>query len=471
MSDKDLALLAHLLRRAGFGATRAELEGYVAQGYEETVEELLLPLDHDAMPDDLIRRYHPDESELRIIDSMGALWLYRMATTKSPLEEKMTLFWHGLFATGEQKVQQGKTLTGQIDMLRRHCMGSFKTLLVQLSRDPAMVFWLDNNDNHNGTVNENYGRELLELFSMGVGNYTEDDVKEASRAFTGWTMQNAEYMALRVHKASIWPYGKIAWQFEYDEADHDKGEKTFLGETGRFDGEDIVDIIARNPAAARFLATRLYQFFVKQEMDGNSRALIEAMVESYFGSGYEVRSVLRTLFNSEHFRSEAVRFAQYKSPIELVVGTLRLAEAIQWPGLEAREAALAAAYMRQEILNPPSVEVWHEGREWIDSGALVERVNFASGYLGDPQQPGVRAIVERLASMDGGVLSPKDIVDGCLDMVGPLEVDDETREALVARVAEKGDTDMRATDNRGAAEGRVADLLRMIAATREYQLA
>ena len=257
MSDKDLALLAHLLRRAGFGATRTELEGYVAQGYEETVEELLLPRDHDAMPEDLIRRYHPDESELRIIDSMGALWLYRMATTKSPLEEKMTLFWHGLFATGELKVQQGKTLTGQIDMLRRQCMGSFKTLLVQLSRDPAMVFWLDNNDNHNGTVNENYGRELLELFSMGVGNYTEDDVKEASRAFTGWTMQNAEYMALRVHKASIWPYGKISWQFEYDEADHDKGEKTFLGETGRFDGEDIVDIIVRNPAAARFLATRL----------------------------------------------------------------------------------------------------------------------------------------------------------------------------------------------------------------------
>ena len=212
-SDSAITLMAHLFRRAGFGAVRAELEEYVANGYEATVESLLHPSDCTGMPDDLVRRYHPDEAELRIIDSAGAYWMYRLATTRCPLQEKMTLFWHGLFATGEPKVQQGRTLTTQIDMFRRQGLGSFQRLLVELSRDPAMIFWLDNNDNHDGAINENYGRELLELFSMGIGNYSEADIKEASRAFTGWTLQNEEYMSLRTHKASIWPYGKIAWQF------------------------------------------------------------------------------------------------------------------------------------------------------------------------------------------------------------------------------------------------------------------
>ena len=466
-SDSTITLMAHLFRRAGFGAVRAELEEYVANGYEATVEALLHPSDCIGMPDDLVRRYHPDEAELRIIDSAGAYWMYRLATTRCPLQEKMTLFWHGLFATGEPKVQQGRTLTTQIDMFRRHGLGSFQRLLVELSRDPAMIFWLDNNDNHDGAINENYGRELLEFFSMGIGNYSEADIKEASRAFTGWTLQNEEYMSLRTHKASIWPYGKIAWQFEYHPEDHDDGSKTFLGQTGRFNGEDIIEIIVGQEAAARFLCTRLYQFFVSDDVEREGEELIERMMEAYFDSRYEVRSVLRAMFNSDHFKSDAVRFRRYKSPVELVAGTLHLAQAVQWPGLHVREASLAASYMGQELLNPPSVEGWHEGAEWIDSGALVERVNFAAGQLGDVGNPGVRSIIEALASSNGGVLAPEDVVDGCLDLVGPLAVDESTRQALVASVAQAGDVDTR-TDS-GA--GRVAGLLALIASTAEYQLA
>ena len=146
-------------------------------------------------------------------------------------------------------------------MFRRHGLGRFNSLLVELSKDPAMIIWLDNNDNHNGAINENYGRELLELFSMGIGSYTEDDIKECARAFTGWTLGNVEYMAVRATKDSIWPYGRIAWHFGYRSEDHDDGEKTFLGETGRFNGEDIIEIIARNAESARFVCTRLFQFF------------------------------------------------------------------------------------------------------------------------------------------------------------------------------------------------------------------
>ena len=470
MAGSDVRLMAHLMRRAGFGATRRELDEYVAKGYEATVEDLLNPGDSQGMPDDLIRRYHPDQAELRIIESMGGLWMYRLATSTCPLEEKITLFWHGLFATGEPKVQQGKTMTSQVDMFRRRGLGRFDEMLIALSKDPAMIYWLDNNDNHNGAINENYGRELLELFSMGIGNYTEHDVKEASRAFTGWTIQNNEYMSLRTHKASIWPYGKIAWQFEYNPDDHDDGEKTFLGETGNFDGEDIVRIIAKQPATAEFICTRLYQFFVADEVGKDREGLIEQLIDTYFSSRYEIRAVLRTLFNSEHFRSDSVRSAHYKSPVELVAGTLRLADAVQWPTLEIREAAMSASYMGQEMHNPPSVEGWHEGQEWIDSGALVERVNFASGYLGDVSNQGVRDIIESMASRDGGVLSPEDAVDGCLDMLGAIEVDDSTRAGLIAHVAQRGDVHL-GGDSATEGEERITDLLRLIASTREYQLA
>mgnify|MGYP002525526740 FL=1 len=160
------------------------------------------------------------------------------------------------------------------------------------------------------SINENYGRELLELFSLGIGNYTEQDVKECARAFTGWTLGNAEYMAMRASRDSIWPYSRIAWHFEFREEDHDDGEKTFLGETGRFNGEDIVAIIARQDSTARFVSTRLFQYFAADEVDEDGQKVIEDMIRSYFDSGQEIRSVLRTLFNSEYFKSEKAQIGR-----------------------------------------------------------------------------------------------------------------------------------------------------------------
>ena len=472
MSNQDFALLAHLMRRAGFGATRDELEAYAAQGYTATVDELLNPGDPEVMPDDIIRRYHVDQSELRQLDGAGANWLYRMITTKCPLEEKIALFWHGLFATGYSKLNQARALLNQIDMFRNHGLGRFDNLLVELSKDPAMLLWLDNTDNHNGAINENYGRELLELFSMGIGNYTEDDIKECSRAFTGWTLGNAEYMAVRASKDSIWPYSRIAWHFQFRDWDHDDGEKTFLGETGNFNGEDIIGIIARQQATARFVCTRLFQFFAADEVDGDSEQVIEAMMQSYFDSGYEIRAVLRTLFLSDYFTSEEARYARVKGPVELLVGAIRQAGSYRSPTLGVHQLAYQGFFMGQGLLQPPSVEGWHEGMEWIDSGSLVERVNFVAQELSSLDKPGVRAIIDRLAGESGGTLTPEQLVDQCLDLLGPVAVEDDTRTALVDFAAAGGGAlNLSGHQPGDDAEQRVSNVLRVIASTREYQLA
>ena len=471
MSDNNIALMAHLMRRAGFGASRDELERRTEEGYEATVEELLDTGNASSMPDDLIRRYHVEQSELRDLAGSAAYWMYRMISTDKPLEEKMALFWHGLFATGYTKLNQARSQLNQVEMFRRNGLGRFDEMLLEISRDPAMLVWLDNQDNHGDAINENYGRELLELFSMGIGNYTEDDIKECARAFTGWTLGNAEYMAVRAQKDSIWPYGRIAWHFDYREEDHDGDEKTFLGEKGNFNGEDVIQIIAKQDATAEFVCTRLFQFFAADEVTDEGRPVIDAMKETYFESGYEIKNVLRTLFNSDYFKSNAARFARVKGPVELVVGAIRMAGSYQTPTLGIEKVSNNMLYMGQGLLQPPTVEGWHEGVEWIDSGSLVERVNFAAKELSDTDSPGVRAIIDRLAETGDGVLSPAEFADGCVDLLGPIAVNDDTRAVLVDYASGQGDLDLRDRQPGDDSERRVGNMLRLIAATREYQLA
>jgi uncharacterized protein (DUF1800 family) len=477
--NRDVELIAHLMRRAGFGATRAELDDCAAKGYEATVEELLNPVSAQAMPDDLIRRYHHEQSGMMGQQNPAAYWLYRMISTNAPLQEKMALFWHTVFATGYPKITQGKVLSDQIRMFRRFGMGNFKTLLVELSKDPAMIVWLDNHDNHKAAINENYGRELLELFSMGVGNYTEDDIKECSRAFTGWTLGNTEYMALRAERDSIWPYGRIAWHYEYRPEDHDDGDKEFLGHRGRFDGEDIIDIICQQPATARFIARHLYDFFVAEEPPvpqwpytppGNPSA-IEALADAYFESNYDISSMLRALFNSAFFKSENVRFVKVKSPAELVAGVLRLTGEFQRPRREILDRALQMIYMGQHLINPPSVEGWHQGMEWIDTGTLVERLNFATQQLGDVSKPGVKSMIRKVAADSNGVISPVRLVDACLDVMGVVSVSDDTRETLENFAAQIGEVSLSSKDLDQESEQKIAQMFQMVAATHEFQRA
>jgi uncharacterized protein (DUF1800 family) len=466
MPDQDIALMAHLMRRAGFGASRAELEAYVARGYEATVEDLLHPETQPPVDEDILFRYFPNfEGGMAPVQSQ-AHWLYRMIQTQRPLEEKMVLFWHQLFATGNSKVDNPPELIEQIAMFRRHALSPFPTILTELAKNPAMIYWLDNNGNHKGAINENWGRELLELFSMGVGNYTEDDIKEASRAFTGWTV---------APKIPRLPLGRFYWSFEYKPEDHDDGEKVFLGHTGRFNGEDIIDIIVRQPATAQFLSRHLYHFFVADEPQVPSWNItpprepeaIETLVQAYHTSNYDIRAVLRVLFNADFFKN--ARFSRVKSPAELVVSTVRLAGNFTGPRFGYQALAAECGFQGQELLNPPSVESWHTGEEWIDGGALVRRVNFAAKFLSNTSSPGVKAIVDRLKAQ--GTLPPEAFVDTCLDLIGPLDVNDSTRRELLTYVQEEGELRWDTEEASQASEQRVGTLLALIAASREYQFA
>ena len=478
MAETDIALFAHLLRRAGFGATREELEDYAAKGYEATVEELLHP---ESVPSrieddmDLLRRYHVEHKSLSVDPEAKTHLLYRMINSKRHLEEKIALFWHGVFATGWTKVDVPKMMIRQIDMFRRYGLGNYHDLLVRLSRDPAMIMWLDNIDNHKDGVNENYGRELLELFSMGVGNYTEVDVREASRAFTGWTVRNATLQAHRCSRNLTEPFGRCDSQFEYIADDHDDGEKTFLGETKAFTGEEIIDKVCQQPATARFVARHLYNFFVADEAQVPAWQIvppqdpdaIETLMDAFTKNGYEIRSVLRVLFNSDFFKKAA--FKKVKSPAELVVGTARLAKSYQFPESDDIQLGPLPGTMGQDLLDPPSVEGWHTGAEWINSANLMQRVNFATEQFSDVNRPGVRSIIDRIRAL-GPRISPEKLVDACADLVGPLEISGSDRQELVDHAAEEGEIRFGSVEEDRHATQRIIEMLQLVVSTREYQL-
>ena len=464
MPENDVALMGHLMRRAGFGCQYHELEARAAKGYKETVEELLNPSeDTHGMDLDLAERYFIEwNHHIRCVPEYIA---FRMVNSKSQLEEKMILFWHGILCHTDSKNQSQIASHAEWEMLRRCGLDSFKDLLIEISKDPAMVYFLDNCLSHKDAINENYGRELLELFSLGVGmdgefNYTEDDVKECARAFTGWTLANG---------IPPQPYGRYTSTFVYNPEDHDDGEKTFLGHTGNFNGEDIIDILCKQPATARFISRHIYDFFVADEaqvptwMETPPRdpETIKMLEDEYFRSDYNIRSMLRVLFNSDAFKN--ARFARIKGPIETVIGTLRLAG--DWttpkPGFETIFEEMK--HMGQEILNPPSVEGWHTGRDWIDGGTLVRRINFVADYVGDAGYPGIQDIVQRLAA-EGTTTTPEELVEGCLRLLGHYELTDENHQMLVNRARNGG---VSATDSPEFPK-QVGEILQMIVATKEY---
>ena len=469
MTNSEIALMAHLFRRAGFGATQDELEAYCAKGYEATVEDLLHPETHPPVEEDLGQRYFLEWKAPMSLEHTQSHWLYRMINTKRPLEEKIALFWHSILCTGEAKVDSSKNMYRTVQMFRRLGLGTFNDLLVEVSKDPGMVFYLDNCESHKDAINENFGREILELFALGVGmdgqpNYTEEDVKVCARAFTGWTRGNT---------IPRYPYGQYYWHFTYDPEDHDDGEKTFLGETGRFNGEDVIDIIVRQPGCARFIARHVYNFFVADDVQVPAwqntpprdpeaiRTLEKALVDNSF----EMRPVLRVLFNSDFFK-EAL-FTKVKSPAEVVAGTMRLVQDFAFPRFGFLPIAMEARYMGQDLLNPPSVEGWHTGKEWIDSGSLVERVNFVADQVGNTQLPGVKAIVNRLAAQ--GTMSPHQFLEGCLDLMGPLELSQDTHNTLLEHAQTGGDLCNSTEEERISFAHRVGEMLQLIVSTQEYQ--
>jgi len=329
-----------------------------------------------------------------------------------------------------------------------------------------MIYWLDNCENHATAVNENWGRELLELFSMGVGNYTEVDVRECSRAFTGWTI---------IPKLPRGPIGRHDWFFEYREEDHDDDEKTFLGVTGNLGGEDIIRIICEQPATPRFVARHLYNYFVADEAQVPAWSVtpprdpeaVETLATALVDNNYEMRAALRVLFNSDFFKE--ARFARLKSPAEVVVGTLRFVGGAEFPAPGIGNLSRQPGYMGQDLLNPPSVEGWHTGTEWINSGSLMQRVNFTADLVGDMSRPGIADLLNRLRAR--GSQTPAEVVDACLDLMGPLEMSQKSRDGLIGFIEEGGNFSWDTDADAQVSTDRVSELLQLIVATREYQFA
>ncbi len=459
----ELAQIAHLMRRAGFGSTRAELEALASKGYEAAVDDLAHPERFPEVEEDVIERYYGGEG----YPIFAGIWMFRMLNSQRPLQEKMALFWHHVFATGVTKNQHVMASVNQINTFRRVGMTNMRDILVELAKDPAMIFWLDNNENRNGEPNENWGRELLELFSMGVGNYTERDIKDASRAFTGWTFSQP---------IPLYPHGYYPANFIYDADDHDHGEKTFLGQTGNLNGEDIISIIVKQPATARFISRHMYNFFVADEpqvpswntVPPQDQDAIDALVAAYMQSDGDIRAMLSALFNSDSFKN--ARFKKVKSPVELITGVIKLVGTYQYPAPGMVDYSNTARLMGQQLFDPPTVEGWHTGHEWIDGGTLNERVNFAVNEVGDLTKPGISDLIDRMGAQTEAV-SPQRFVDAALDLAGPVEVGADTRSGLLRYAEAAGALAFDSPAAREQSAAHIGRMLQLIVSAREYQMA
>jgi len=283
-------------------------------------------------------------------------WANRMVATRRPLEEKMALFWHGHFAVNEAKVRDYRKTLGQLELFHKHGTGNFRDLMVAVAKDPAMLSFLDAGVNVKGAPNENFAREIMELFTMGVGNYSEKDIREAARAFTGWN-----YVDLT---------------FVVNKDRHDSGPKTFLGSTGNFDGVDVIDIILKQPVTARFIAGKVYRFFVRQELAPEMQERLGALIRN---SDYKIAPLLEAIFLSRDFYSPASVGTQIKSPIQLAISTFKKLGLKEAPGVPDFNVATGA--LGQRLFSPPTVAGWAEGRAWVTPGLLLERGNFARDIL------------------------------------------------------------------------------------------
>jgi uncharacterized protein (DUF1800 family) len=344
----------HLLWRAQFGASAAEINRAQKDGLAQTLARLLAAQPESAeftTVEPLLRQTAIDTGA---IGDLQAWWLYRMHYSANPYPEKLTLFWHNHFATSAAKVRSVPAMATQNDLLRRECLGSFRQMLHGMAKDGAMLIWLDGNANRKRHANENFAREVMELFSLGEGNYTEADIKQAARAFTGWHV--------RLEK------------FWFNARQHDNTPKSLFGKTGNLDGGEVLDLCLEHKACPRFLAFKLLRAFV---LDQPAEAQVAALAARIRGHDFSLRPVMRELFSSELFFSAEARHAIIKSPLELVLGACRALEVR--PNLQAINRV--TGQLGQSIFAPPTVKGWEGGRLWINSASLLQRNNFAMALL------------------------------------------------------------------------------------------
>ncbi len=445
--DQHYLDTAHLLRRAGFGASPQVIQQTAQQEIPQIIDGLLHPASTpDSIQDDVVIS--------RLTDLVGETknggiplqvvkmwWTHRMVASPHPLVEKMTLFWHGHF-TSKLGGAQGDLMLQQNQLFRRNALGNFRTLTQQVSRDPAMLQYLNGNQNFKAHPNENYGRELMELYTCGIGHYTEDDVKAAARAFSGWNLRQQ--------------------QFFFNANQHDNTPKTFLGKTGNWNGDDIVDILVAHPATANRLCTQLFTYLAYPNPEPK---VLDALVKTYYRSGYEISAVVGEILRSQAFWSDKARNAVIKCPAQYVVGTVKMLGLEQAADVQPEDITLtndmasnpgnggtvgnaaqrrtgnrlgllallplAMRTMGQDILEPPSVKGWDGNEDWINSSTLLARVNFAnqislSRLAFDGQFAQAASFIQAQNISDAGAW-----VDYLANTLGPLQITPQSRQLLI----------------------------------------
>jgi uncharacterized protein (DUF1800 family) len=479
--------IEHLLRRAGFGARPDELELYGEMSVPQAVDTLL---NYESIADDVdtfiakpgyvnttIRGQFLPQSN--IVDARQR-WLFRMVHSDRPLQEKMTLFWHNHFATGYAKIagtfgaaegarylaaksseDPGK-VRGQLEMLRDHALGNFRDILLNIAKDAATLVWLDGRTNTKAKPQENFAREIMELFTMGVGHYTEADVYAGARVFSGWNLARPGTAA----------DGSQHYEFTYNAAQHDTaakafsfpiyadGNKTIPGRTaadGMQDGIDLINALASSPTTARYLAAKLYRFFVS-EFGAVNTSFVERVASVYLASRYDMKAVMREVLLSPEFWDQSAYFARYSWPVEFVVRALK---DIGWMGFSVNDALTPLSNMGQILYEPPDVAGWDAGESWFSTGAMLARMNFASTLAGNQRFNLAKAVKAANASR-----TPEGLLShfvGAL-VTAPLDADVTSEWSAYLRATGAW------TGSDAQVQAKASGLVHLIAGSPEYQL-
>ena len=426
-------LAAHLYRRAGFGANSETLDAAVANGLSKTLDKLFSLNDNQSIEQELqgIERLAVSSNNVRLLPDW---WVMRMLQAEHTLLEKTTFFWHGHFATSAEKVTFPKPMLAQNKLLRRYALGKFEPMVKGISRDVAMLIYLDSTQNRKTRPNENYARELMELFCLGLDQYSEQDIKEIARCFTGWEVRRR--------------------QFHFNQFQHDTGNKTFLGQSGNFGGDDAVEIVLQQPSASRFIAWKLIRYFMVDDIEVDS-AYVTPLAEHLRSNEFDTGSALKMILNSQWFYSREVVGHKIKSPVELALGVMNALEATD----NINEINEALLDLGQLPFYPPNVKGWDGGRKWINASSLLGRANLVRRIArneGNNQRRGdLVSWAKQHRKQDAA-----EIVDWLLELMVAVEVPDSIKAELTKTVGGRD----------GNRSQRIANAIAIIATLPEFQL-
>lgn len=438
----NLPRAGHLLRRLTFGANSKQLDAALKQTPQQVIDSYL---DYDPQSDPLADMIERMEGLMNLDspENLQKWWIYRMIYTPLPAQEKVALFWHGRFATSATKVSNVRALAGQIDLFRRRGLGSFRDLVVEVGHDPAMLTWLDGRDSKKGRPNENYARELMELFTLGIGQYSEHDVQELARAFTGWKIQNG--------KGALEPN-----QF-------DAGTKQIFGQTGNFDSESAVDLILQQPAAPKFLSRKMLREFVHPDP---SQEMIDHYADRLIALRWEIKPVLKEMLSSRLFFSPWAYRSKIKSPAELAIGG-----ALAMGGkINMEFVRQSMNRMGQSILFPPNVKGWDGQEAWINANTVLVRFNYGM-MLATQREFAKRTDLEAMLT-EMGMTTSDQIVDYYARVLHDGKIPPEDRLKFLVYMArnDKGSVE-KFTLSANSVNSKVRGMIHLMMSMPEYQLA